>query len=154
MRFILPALFTLFAAAPAFAADNMTLKSDVFVAREVRDAAGRVTTVLAPPKMVTPGDRLLFVLNYRNGGTAPATAFTVTNPIPGAVVYANQASGGEQVSVDGGKSFGPLGALRIRGANGTARAAAAADVTHIRWTLKTPVAPGQGGKLQFNGIVR
>lgn len=152
MRMI-PLLFASLAAAPALAADNVSLKSDVFVAREVRDAAGRTTTVLQPPKLVTPGDKLVFVLSYRNEGAAPATQFTATNPIPSAVVYAGQASQGEAVSVDGGKNWGALASLKVRGSDGKQRAAATADVTHIRWTL-TRVAPGQSGKLQFNGIVR
>lgn len=154
MRFALPLVLLLSAAVPAQAADNVSLKSDVFVQRTVTDAAGRKSTVLAPPKMVTPGDRLVFVLNYRNAGTAPATDFTVTNPIPAAVVYADQASAGAQVSVDGGKAWGTLSTLTVAGANGTRRAATTADVTHVRWTLKRPIAAGQGGKLQFAGVVR
>lgn len=141
-------------ATPALAADNVTLKSDVFVARVVKDAAGRTSVALQPPTLVTPGDKLVFVLNYKNQGNAPATNFTVTNPIPAAVVYADQASAGEVVSVDGGRSWGALAALRVRTADGKFRPAVAADVTHIRWTLKSPVAVGAGGKLQFNAVVR
>ena len=147
-------LSALLVGAPALAADNVSLKSDVFVAREVRDAAGKPRTVLQPPKMVTPGDRLVFVLNYRNQGAAPATGFTVTNPIPAAVAYANQASAGEIVSVDGGRSWGALPALKVPTPGGTFRPANAADVTHIRWTLAKPIPVGGTGKLQFNGVVR
>lgn len=149
---LLPLLASL--AAPAFAADNVTLKSDVFVARVVKDTAGRASVVLHPPTLVTPGDKLVFVLNYKNQGSAPATGFTVTNPIPTAVAYANQASVGEVVSIDGARSWGALATLRVRAVDGTSRPAAAADVTHVRWTLKAPIAPGAGGKLQFDGVVR
>lgn len=152
---LLPLLAALAAqASPAVAADNVTLKSDVYVARVVKDAAGRASVVLQPPTLVTPGDKLVFVLNYKNQGDAPATRFTVTNPIPSAVVYANQASAGEVVSVDGGRIWGALATLRVRTADGKTRPALASDVTHIRWTLTTPVAAGVGGKLQFHGIVR
>lgn len=131
MRF---ALFTSFVllASPALAADSVSLKSDVFVARDVRDAAGKVRTVPQSPQSVTPGDRLLFVLNYKNQGTSTATSFTATNPIPAAVTYADGASAGEVVSVDRGKSWGALATLRVLAAGGAARPATMADVTHIR----------------------
>lgn len=153
MRTLLFTAMALFAAPPALAADDMTLKSDVFVARDVKDAAGKTTMRLEPPKLVTPGDRLVFVLDYKNQGTAPATGFTVTNPVPAAVSYTD-ASTGAVVSADGGKSWGQLAALKVLGADGQPRAATAADVTHIRWTLAQAVPAGQGGKLQFRGVVR
>lgn len=140
--------------APAIAAEKVVLTSDVFVAREVRDAAGKTATVLQPPKTVTPGDRLVFVLDYKNIGDAAATDFIVTNPIPSAVLYANDASAGAVVSVDGGKSWGALAALTVRGIDGKPRAAVTSDVTHIRWTLAKPVPAGAGGKLRFAGVVR
>lgn len=152
MRHLLLLLAAL--SAPAMAAERVVLTSDVFVAREVKDASGKVATVLQPPKMVTPGDRLVFVLDYKNVGDAAATNFTVTNPIPSAVLYANDASAGAQVSADGGKIWGALATLSVRGADGKPRAAVASDVTHIRWTLAAPVPAGRGGKLQFAGVVR
>ena len=154
MRNFILGLLALLAAAPALAADNVSLKSEVFVERQVRDAGGAIRTVLQPPKMVTPGDRLVFKLDYRNAGAAPATSFVVTNPIPKAVAYADGASAGEVVSVDGGKSWGALPTLRVAGAGGKVRAATAADVTHVRWTLAKPIPVGGTGTLKFNGVVR
>lgn len=153
MRMLLFFVLGLTFASPAAAADNVTLKSDVFVAREVKDAAGKTMTRLEPPKLVTPGDRLVFVLDYKNQGAAPATGFTVTNPVPAAVSYTD-ASTGAVVSADGGKSWGQLAALKVAGSDGQPRAATAADVTHIRWTLARAVPAGQGGKLQFRGVVK
>ncbi len=153
MRTLLLLFTAMTASMPALAADDVRLTSDVFVAREVVDAAGKRETVLQPPKTVTPGDRLVFVLDYKNQGAAPAADFTVTNPIPAAVAYANDASPGALVSVDG-KLFGALPALAVPGADGKPRAAVAADVTHIRWTLAKALPAGAGGKLRFAGIVR
>lgn len=141
-------------AAPALAAEAVSLKSDVFVQREVKDAGGRTRTVLQPPAKVTPGDRLVFVLNYRNGGATPAGGFVATNPIPAAVAYAGGASAGEVVSVDGGRSWGALPSLRVRQADGAFRPAVPTDVTHVRWTLARAIPAGGSGKLQFDGVVR
>lgn len=138
-------------AAPAMAAGNLSLKSDVFVERtEVRD--GKMLVTLAEPKMVTPGDRLVFVLHYRNEGQSPASNMVVTNPMPSAVSY--QDAEGAQVSVDGGRTWGPLAAARIRTRAGEWRAARPDDVTHIRWQLAGLVPAGAGGKLKFRGTVR
>lgn len=147
-------LMALAAPAAALAADNVQLSSEVFVERETRDDSGKPVIKLEEPKVVTPGDRLLFVLNYRNVGNAPATSFTVTNPMPNAVTYVAAVSDGALVSVDGGKGWGPLGALKITNADGTVRPAAPADVTHVRWTLRQPIAAGGQGRLSFRGSVK
>src|SRR4030095_15368451 len=106
------------------------------------------------PNVVTPGDTLIFILSYRNEGAEAATGFVVTNPMPESVSYADSASPGEIVSVDGGNSWGELASLRVRNADGTTRPAAVADVTHVRWGFTAPIAAGEGGNLSFQGVVR
>jgi uncharacterized repeat protein (TIGR01451 family) len=148
------AILALLAPAAASAAVGVTLESQVFVERTTADAAGKPKTVLEPPKVVTPGDKLLFVISYRNGGAEPATGFVLTNPMPQAVAYAGSDASGADVSVDGGKNWGALAALRIANPDGTSRPAAQADVTHIRWRFSQAIPAGQGGKLSFRGTVR
>lgn len=143
---------TLLAAAPALAADQVALASDVRVER-VQLVNGRQQVVLQAPKTVVPGDKLVFQTGYKNAGATPAMRFVVTNPVPAAVAWTGESSGGVQASVDGGRSFGPLGSLKVKGAGGQPRAAAAADVTHLRWTLAA-IAPGGAGQLSYRGVVR
>jgi uncharacterized repeat protein (TIGR01451 family) len=50
-------------------------------------ADGSVATILEAPKLVVPGDQLVFVVRYKNVGAQPASNFTVTNPIPRAVAF-------------------------------------------------------------------
>lgn len=153
MKYLL-SLFALLLPASAMAANDVSLASDVFVERVKEDASGKRQTVLEPPKVVTPGDKLLFVLSYRNGGAKPASDFVVTNPIPGAVAFSAVEGEGAVVSVDGGKNWGALAALKIKQADGTMRAALPADVTHIRWSFARAIAAGAGGKLSFRGTVK
>ena len=153
MRLFL-ALLVLIAPVAAFAADAVSLSSKVFVERVIQEADGKSRTVREEPGVVTPGDKLVIVLSYRNGGTAPATGFVVTNPIPAAVAFAGGESEGAIVSVDGGKSWGALAALRVANADGTSRPAGQADVTHIRWTFARPIAAGASGQLSFRGVVK
>ena len=153
MKFLLT-LLALIAPVAANAANEVSLTSSVFVEKTVPQADGRTRLVLEEPKIVVPGDKLVFVLNYRNQGAKPATDFIVTNPMPGAVAYQGTQDAGAIVSVDGGKSWGPMATLKVRKADGTFRPAYPEDVTHVRWAMKAPIPVGAEGKLSFRGIVR
>jgi uncharacterized repeat protein (TIGR01451 family) len=147
------ALFVLAAPAAALAADNVTLSSHAFVEKVKPGPNGKPVTVLEEPKLVTPGDRLVFELSYRNQGAKPATGFVITDPIPSAVTFAGSESAGAVYSVDGGRTWGPLASLRVATANGGSRPATATDVTHVRWNF--PAIPaGAGGKVSFRGVVK
>jgi uncharacterized repeat protein (TIGR01451 family) len=147
------ALIALLAPATAYAADNVSLTSKVFVERVKPGAGGKSVTVREEPGVVTPGDRLVFVLGYRNAGAEPATGFVLTDPIPPSVSFTGSDDASAVVSVDGGKSWGKLASLKVVQADGTSRPAVAADVTHIRWSFDRPIASGSGGELSFRGVV-
>lgn len=152
MRLLL-ALLTMFAPNLAFAANNVTLSSMVFIEKAVADSAGRNHIVLEEPKSVMPGDKLVFILNYRNAGQLPASDFIVTNPLPPAVAFQGGAESA-QVSIDGGRSWGTLSTLKVLEPGGHWRNARLEDVTHLRWVLKQAIPAGAFGKLSFRGIVR
>ncbi len=151
---LLLALFALLTPLTAQAANEVALTSSVFLEKSTPQADGKTRLVLEEPKVVVPGDRLIFVLNYKNMGGKPATDFVVTNPMPGAVAYQGTPDAGAIVSVDGGKSWGPMASLKVRKADGSVRAAYPEDVTHVRWAMKSPIPVGAAGKLSFRGIVR
>jgi uncharacterized repeat protein (TIGR01451 family) len=153
MKYVLP-LLALFAATAAEAQNNVTLSNQVFVEHVRVDAQGRRNVVLDPPGVVTPGDHLVFVLTYRNGGQQPATGFAVTNPIPPAVAFERSDDAGAMVSVDGGRTWGALAALTVAQPDGSRRPAVAADVTHVRWAFSQPIPAGAEGRLSFRGIVK
>ncbi|WP_106639447.1 DUF11 domain-containing protein [Allosphingosinicella vermicomposti] len=149
------ALALLAALLPASAfANNVQLESQVFVERIVTGPDGKEQTALQEPKVVTPGEKLVFELNYKNTGSKPADDFVVTNPMPAAVSYAGGESDGSVVSVDGGKTWGPLASLKVAGTDGVERAAQASDVTHVRWTFAQAIPAGAQGKLTFRGTVK
>ncbi|CAN5309736.1 hypothetical protein BH09PSE3_BH09PSE3_09450 [soil metagenome] len=150
---LLLALFALSAPAVALAANDVALTSAMFVERGVPQADGKIKVTLEQPKSVPPGAKLVFVLTYRNQGKAPATNFTVTNPIPAGVAFDSTSDAGASYSVDGGKSWGPLTTLRVA-TGATSRPALPEDVTQVRWVLKTPIPVGGTGKLSFRGSVK
>jgi uncharacterized repeat protein (TIGR01451 family) len=147
------ALFALLAPAAASAADNVSLASKVLVERVKPGPDGKSVTVREEPGVVTPGDKLAFVLSYRNLGAEPATGFTLTNPIPASIAFVGTDDSSASVSVDGGKTWGALASLKVANPDGTSRPAVPADVTHIRWAFAKPIAAGSGGELSFRGVV-
>lgn len=139
--------------ATAFAAPGaVVLKGDVKVETTIVEK-GVEKTVLATPKVVIPGNRLVFSTSYRNEGAAPVQNFVVTNPVPEGIAVAAPDAASLTVSVDGGKTWGKLAALSVKDAKGAARPAQSGDVTHVRWTLAT-IAPGAGGAVAYHAIVR
>jgi uncharacterized repeat protein (TIGR01451 family) len=146
-------LAALSAPATAIAADNVSLDSQVFVERTFTAADGRAKVIREAPKLVTPGEKILFELTYVNRGTNAADNFVVTNPIPPSIEFVSADTTGAAYSVDG-HAFGPLAALKVKAADGALRAASASDVTAVRWQFAKPIAVGGTGKLQFHGVVR
>jgi uncharacterized repeat protein (TIGR01451 family) len=147
-------ILALIAPSAALAADNIALTSAVFVEKAVTGPNGKPKTVLFAPSVVTPGDQLIFILNYRNTGAAPARDFIVTNPMPEAVSYQGSADSFAQVSIDGGRNWAALAKLKVFEPDGKWRSARFEDVTHVRWALKTALPAGAAGKLSFRGTVR
>lgn len=129
--------------AAAVANPAVALDSAVFVERG-SPASGKL---LEPAGQLTRGDRLVYVVNWqRTGGNG---GFIVTNPLPRSVYYQGSAHGDEEISVDGGRSWGRLGALRVG-----ARLATAEDVTHVRWKVDPRRAALGSGRIAYSAIVR
>lgn len=152
-------LFALALALPAAAlaqASAVTLTAKAYVARPVTDAQGKKTNKLFDPDKtpVTPGEPIVMMLDYKNNGAKPATAFVINNPIPAPLSYTGVEQAWASQSVDGGKSFGPLATLKVKAADGSTRPAQAADVTHVRWTFAQPIAPGAAGRVSFYAVVK
>jgi uncharacterized repeat protein (TIGR01451 family) len=150
------ALLALVAPAAAFAAgpQHVSLASHVFVEHVKPGPAGKPVTVREEPRIVTPGDKLVFELSYRNVGAQPATGFTITDPLPSSVAFAGGESEGASFSVDGGRTWGPFAALRIALPNGSSRPATSADVTHVRWVFARAIPAGAAGSVTFRGVVK
>ncbi len=102
---------------------------------------------LEPVGRLSRGDRVVYIVTwYKFGGEG---GFTVTNPLPRSVAYQGSANDDEEVSVDGGRNWGHLGALRIQG-----QLAAPGDVTHVRWRVTASRAASGSGRIAYSAVVR
>ncbi|MBU7581010.1 MAG: hypothetical protein KAF27_11180 [Porphyrobacter sp.] len=141
--------------APAAAQPGSPVQLEGYVKREqvVIDPSGERRSEWVDPATVVPGDRLVMGTRYINDGTGVIENLVVSNPVPPPVRVAEVADPAQIVSVDGGRSFGAFADQTMRGADGTARPASPADITHFRWTIPA-VAPGGSGAVEFLVIVR
>lgn len=154
---LLPIAPLLFAAglhsAQASAQTPLRLESGVFVERLSRDINGQERRTLAAPGALGQGDRLVFVTRYRNNGPTPVSGFSFTSPVP-ASVRLDSVRPDMLVSVDGGAHWGRLETMTLRTPLGGTRRATADDITHVRWTISSTVAPGADGRIAYRGVVR
>ena len=139
------------ASAAATASDRVSLASDVFVERFAPAGQGRTARILERAASLRAGDRVVFVVNWK---ATRGQQFTLTNPLPRAVAFQGTATGEEEVSVDGGRTWGRLDQLVVRDADGRPRRANGEDVTHVRWRVPGAIAALGAGQMTYRGIVR
>jgi hypothetical protein len=130
-------------ASSASAQPSVRTESAVFIER----ARPGNLRVLEPASQLSRGDRVVTVVSWRRlGGEGN---FTITNPLPRAIAYQASARDSQDVSVDGGRTWGKLGELRIGD-----RVATPEDVTHMRWRIASNTALRGRGQIVYSGIVR
>lgn len=130
------------------------LSNAVFKETIVRQPDGTSKRALSPAATVTPGEQVVYVLTIRNTGTLPAEQLVVTNPVPSDVAFvAAEDAAAAKLSV-GGERFGALSEFTVTTADGRARPALPADVTHLRWELADPLAPNSERQVSYRGRLK
>lgn len=132
---------------------DLTARAMVEQRKAAPDGTTKIT--LAPAARVTPGDRIVYQLSYRNTGREPARDLVIANPVPANLVYAGTAEGSAEpeLSVDGTR-FGRLQQLTVRTADGKVRPALSTDIRVVRWRLNDPVPAGGSGQVAFRAILK
>lgn len=126
---------------------SVALDSAVYVEHASSNNRSGLTRSLALADRLSRGDRIITVLTWqKQGGTG---GFTVVNPLPRKVAYQGSAREDEEVSVDGGRTWGRLGELSIG-----QRLATAEDITHVRWHVDSRQAAIGQGRIAYSAIVR
>jgi len=142
----------------AQAKGNLDLKNEAFIEKEETAKDGSKKKILAPATKVVPGEEVIFVITYKNKGAEPATDVVITNPIPKNMVYrsaeSDRADLVSQVSVDGGKKWADLAALKVSDKVRKQRPALPNDVTHVRWVTKLAMKPNEEGKVRLRAVLK
>lgn len=137
----------LLGAVPLHAESSLSVHSALFVERD-EAVAGRAARLIEPARTLSRGQRVVLILDWRGAkGDRPVT---VTTPIPARLAFERSSNGTEEISADGGRSWGRLGRLRLRDAEGV-RLARLQDVTHVRWTIARGK---ESGRITFSAMVR
>lgn len=140
--------------ASAASAQAVAVDTRLFVETYFTGKDGAIERQLKPATTVIPGDRLVYVVTYRNTGRQPVTDFALSNPVPQHVEFAGDETAGAEMSVDGGKSWGTLARLKVANGDGMMRAARRSDVTHLRWRIAQPIAAGAEGQVTFKARLK
>lgn len=147
-------------AAASFAAPASALEAEQRVLKEttVTQADGSEKIEYVPADLVTPGETIVYALIFRNDQRTAAEDVVLVMPIPREVTYieesANNRLARPDFSTDGGTTFSRRQFLTVRDADGSVRFAGADDLTHVRWVVRSPVAPGDVGQLWFRGVLK
>jgi hypothetical protein len=126
---------------PVAAAPVVKTQSEVF-----RERALPGQRRLEPAERFSRGDRVVTIVRwYRLAGDG---GFTIINPLPNGISYEDSARRLQEVSVDGGRTWGRIGTLRIGD-----RQATPEDVTHVRWRISAETARRGAGQIAYSAIV-
>lgn len=136
------------AAAPA-ATDAVTLETRVQRILEEPGPTGRAERRYEDVELVLPGDRLRYVIRYENTSeeaTVEADTLVITTPVPPDLRYLPGSAEGRSAVVTvstTGERFAPEGAP----------ASGDVPVSHLRWRVGAPIAPGEGGTVSFEAVL-
>jgi len=142
-------------ATPSFAA--MTATQHVEKEVIVRGADGQETVQRRPADTVTPGETVIYSIKYHNDSDDAASNIVLVMPVPKEVAYVEGSVSGDDSSVafsaDAGLTYVARGRLTVE-EDGTTRPARGDEITHIRWTLTTPVPPNGEGDVSYKAILK
>jgi uncharacterized repeat protein (TIGR01451 family) len=108
-----------------------------------------------------PGDVVVYTVTYVNAGSGDVANAVIVNPIPKGVLVIPQSAEGKDAevtfSIDNNRSYYPQPVMmKMKKPDGSLESKPAPlDIyTHVRWTIKKPVPPGQSGQVSFKATIR
>lgn len=144
------------AAAPP-AQGCLLLKTVAETEQEVVDENGERVKRLVPAAKVTPGTEVVWTVTASNVCAQPVDKVSIDNPVPEHMRYVADSAlgaGAEIVFSLDGRRFGSPSALRVRETDGTERPARPDEYTHIRWSFRNAIAPGQLAMARFRAVLK
>jgi uncharacterized repeat protein (TIGR01451 family) len=144
------------AQAPA-ARGNIEFKNVAEVELAVTGPDGKVEKKRGPVQKAIPGTVVFYTSTFKNVSARPAGNISINNPIPANTTLVAASPYGEGMDVsysaDGGKTWAAADKVKVKGADGKERPAALSELTNIRWTQRSELAPGKHGEAGFRVVV-
>lgn len=153
-------ILTVSAAFLALGASANALTATQKVEKEitVQQADGTSVTQRVSADQVTPGEKVVYTVNFLNDSSEPATDLVLAMPVPSDIRFlegsADRDGAVVRYSVDGGESFVDREALILPAVGGGTRPARADDITHIQWRIAGPVPVGARDAVAFKGRLK
>jgi uncharacterized repeat protein (TIGR01451 family) len=133
------------AADAPLASGSDRLETDI-VAEKHQPADGRDSLVarFVPAKRLEAGDEVHYTIRVRNPNKSAVTGVQLTKRLPLGMHYVEGSAVGPacdlDYSADGGQTYSPT--------------SGGGELTHLRWTLHRPLAPGATALLRFRATFR
>lgn len=142
-----------------FSTANAEIVATQSVEKEIvaKGENGQFNVTRVSASKVSPGEEVIYILDYENRDGAPAEGVVLVMPVPSELVYIEGSVTGDgasaSFSADGGQTYLTRGRLMVN-EDGQQRPARGSEITHIKWTLAEPMAPSAEGRVTFRGILK
>jgi uncharacterized repeat protein (TIGR01451 family) len=141
------AALALLPAAAALAQDKgcIELKTTAQTEQVVVGADGQRETKLVPAATVVPGTEVIWTVSATNVCGKPAGDVAIDSPVPAHMVFIADSAVASAFTVSysvDGQRYGTPEALMVRDADGSTRPARPAEYRHVRYAMRTALAPG------------
>jgi len=150
--------FSVAALAFGASADALTATQKVEKEITVQQADGTSVVQRVSADKVTPGEKVVYTVDFINDSAEPASDLVLAMPIPTDVRFlegtADRDGAVVTYSVDGGASFVERDALSLPAVGGGTRPASSDEITHIQWRIAGPVAVGASDAVAFKGRLK
>jgi len=124
----------------------------------VTQADGTAVTQRVSAEEVTPGEKVVYTVDFLNDSPEPASDLVLAMPVPTDIRFlegtADRDGAVVRYSIDGGSSFAERGALTLPAVGGGTRPATSDDITHIQWRIAGPVPVGGRDAVTFKGRLK
>lgn len=153
-------IFALSAAFISLGVSAQALTATQKVEKEVtvQQADGTSVTQRVSADQVTPGEKVVYTVDFLNDSAEPASDLVLAMPVPSDIRFLEGSADREgavvRYSVDGGANFVERSALILPSVGGGTRPASADDITHIQWRIAGPVPVGASDAVAFKGRLK
>lgn len=135
----------------ANSAVELIAKAEIEV--EVAKDNGEIEIKRVPAGKVVPGNDVIYTITAKNTSNEPVSDVVITDPIPQHMAYrADSATGAGTAivfSADNGSTYDVPEKLVVVDEDGSVRAAAPSEYTHVQWKFTQELAPGASKSVRF-----